>query len=254
MITPATRRVVRAFALCAALFASGAAGAAEIKVIASNAVKEAYTRLVPVFEKKTGHHVTIDWGGTADIVKRTSGGEVADIVITTSAYIDDLTKQGKLAPGSRVDLAKSTIGVALRPGAPKPDLTNGEGLKKSLLAAKSIILSGGPSGVYLAELFQKMGIAEQIKAKTTRLAAGESPGEAVAHGQGDIGFTQVSELLAVKGIVYLGPVPADVQQVTVFSAGIMRRAPQPEAAKALLRFLTSAEAAPTLKETGLQPG
>jgi molybdate transport system substrate-binding protein len=127
-------------------------------------------------------------------------------------------------------------------------------LKKSLLAAKSIILSGGPSGIYLTDLFQKMGIAEQIKAKTTRLAPGASPGEAVAHGQGDIGFTQVSELLAVKGIVYLGPLPADVQQVTVFSAGIKRRAPQPDAAKALLRFLTSPEAAPTLRETGLQPG
>ncbi len=254
MIISAARRVVRAFAICAALLASSAAGAAEIKVIASNAVKEAYVKLVPVFEKKSGHHVTVDWGGTADIVKRTSGGEVADIVITTSAYIDELTKEGKLVPGSRVDLAKSTIGVALRPGAPKPDLTNGEALKKSLLAAKSIILSGGPSGVYLAELFQKMGIAEQIKAKTTRLAPGESPGEAVAHGQGDIGFTQVSELLAVKGIVYLGPVPADVQQVTVFSAGIPRNAPQPDAAKALVRFLTSPEAAPTLRETGLQPG
>ena len=254
MITLETRHIVRTLAICAALLASSAAGAAEIKVIASNAVKEAYVKLVPVFEKKSGHHVTVDWGGTADIVKRTANGEVADIVITTSAYIDDLTKQGKLAPGSRVDLAKSTIGVALRPGAPKPDLTNGEGLKKSLLAAKSIILSGGPSGVYLTELFQKMGIAEQIKAKTTRLAPGESPGEAVAHGQGDIGFTQVSELLAVKGIVYLGPVPADVQQVTVFSAGIGRNAQQPDAAKALVRFLTSAEAAPTLKETGLQPG
>lgn len=254
MIALGTRHIVRTLALCAALLVSGAAGAAEIKVIASNAVKESYVKLIPVFEKKSGHHVTVDWGGTADIVKRTAGGEVADIVITTSAYIDALTKQGKLAPGSRVDLAKSTIGVALRPGAPKPDLTNGETLKKSLLAAKSIILSGGPSGVYLAELFQKMGIAEQIKSKTTRLGPGESPGEAVARGQGDIGFTQVSELLAVKGIVYLGPVPADVQQVTVFSAGIGRNAPQPDAAKALVRFLTSPEAAPTLKETGLQPG
>src|SRR3982075_3527648 len=108
MIIPAARHLVRTFAICAALLASGAAGAAGIKVIASNAVKEAYVKLVPMFEKKSGHHVTVDWGGTADIVKRTASGEVADIVITTSAYIDDLTKQGKLAPGSRVDLAKST--------------------------------------------------------------------------------------------------------------------------------------------------
>jgi molybdate transport system substrate-binding protein len=248
-----TRRVVRTLAICAAVLASSGAGAAEIKMIASNAVKEAYTKLVPVFEKKSGHHVTVDWGGTADIVNRVSRGEVADVVATTAAYIDDLTKQGKLVPGSRVDLAKSTIGVALRPGAPKPDLSSGEGLKKSLLAAKGIVISGGPSGVYLNEWFRKMGIADQIKSKTIQLAPGASPGEAVARGEGDLGFTQVSELLAVKGIVYLGPVPTDVQQVTVFSAGIPRNAPQPDAAKALVRFLTSAEAAPTLKETGLQP-
>src|SRR5882672_504491 len=197
MIPLETRHILRTLAICAALLASSAAGAAEIKVIASNAVKEAYTKLVPVFEKKSGHHVTVDWGGTADIVKRVSSGEVADIVITTSAYIDDLTKQGKLAPGSRVDLAKSIIGVALRPGAPKPDLSSGEGLKKSLLAAKGIVISGGPSGVYLNEWFRKMGIADQIKSKTIQLAPGGSPGEAVARGEGDLGFTQVSELLAV---------------------------------------------------------
>ena len=254
MITLGTRRFMRTLALCAALFASSAADAAEIKVIASNAVKEAYVKLVPVFEKKSGHHVTVDWGGTADIVKRTASGEVADIVIIPAAYIDDLTKQGKLAPGSRVDLAKSIIGVALRPGAPKPDLTSGEGLKKSLLAAKGIVISGGPSGVYLNEVFRKMGISDQIKSKTIQLAPGASAGEAVARGQGDIGFTQVSELLAVKGIVYLGPLPADVQQVTVFSAGIGRNAQQPDAAKALVKFLTSPEATPVLRETGLQPG
>lgn len=247
-------RLFRSLALCAALLVSAtAARAAEIKMIASNAVKEAYTRLVPVFEKQSGHHVTINWGGTADIMRRIEGGEVTDIVVTTSASIDELTRHGKLAPGSRVDLAKSTIGVALRPGAPKPDLRNGEGLKTSLLAAKSIILSGGPSGVYLATLFQKMGIADEIKGKTKTLAPGASPGEAVARGEGDIGFTQVSELLAVKGIDYLGPLPADVQQVTVFSAGLHKAAPAPDAAKALVKFLTSPDAAPAVKKSGLEP-
>ena len=232
---------------------ANAADAAEIKMIASNAVKETYTQLVPQFEKASGNHVTIDWGGTADIIKRVGGGEVADIVITTAPSIDQLTKEGKLAQGSRVDLAKSIIGVALRPGAPKPDLTSREGLKKSLLAAKGIVISGGPSGVYLNDVFAKMGIADQIKSKTIRLAPGASAGEAVARGEGDIGFTQVSELLAVKGIVYLGPLPADVQQITIFSAGIHPMAPQPEAAKALLKFLTAPAAAPTLKKTGLDP-
>jgi len=247
-------RLLRLLVCATALVAwAGSAAAAEIKMLASNAVKESYTRLVPEFEKSSGHHVTVVWGGTADIMKSVRAGEVQDIVITTRDSIDALTKEGKLAQGSRVDLAKSMIGVASRPGAPKPDLTSGETLKQSLLASKKIILSGGPSGVYLADLFQKMGIAGQIKAKTITLAPGASPGEAVARGEGDIGFTQVSELLAVKGIDYLGPIPADVQQVVTFSAGLNKAAPQPDAAKALLRFLTSPAAAPTLKKTGLEP-
>jgi molybdate transport system substrate-binding protein len=232
---------------------AGAADAAEIKMLASNAVKESYTRLVPEFEKSSGHHVAIVWGGTADIMKAVRSGAVQDIVITTRDSIDALTKEGKLAQGSRVDLAKSIIGVASRPGAPKPNLTSGETLKQSLLASKKIVLSGGPSGVYLAEQFRKMGIADQIKDKTITLAPGASAGEAVARGEGDIGFTQVSELLAVKGIEYLGPIPADIQQVVTFSAGLNKVAPQPDAAKALLKFLTSPAAVPTLRKTGLEP-
>src|SRR5215472_6451811 len=221
-----TGRVLRPLLCLIALSAwSYVAAAAEIKVLASNAVKEAYTRLVPEFEKSSGHHVTIVWGGTADIMKAVRAGEVQDIVITTSDSIDALAKDGKLAQGSRVNLAKSIIGVASRPGAPKPNLTSGETLKQSLLASKKIVLSGGPSGVYLANVFKKMGIADQIKDKTITLAPGASAGEAVARGEGDIGFTQVSELLAVKGIDYLRPVPADIQQVVTFSAGLNGRAP-----------------------------
>ena len=248
------RRALRPVLCAIALIAwSDFAAGAEIKMLASNAVKESYTRLLPEFEKSSGDHVAVVWGGTADIMKAVRAGEVQDIVITTKDSIDALTKEGKLAQGSRVDLAKSIIGVASRPGAPKPNLTSGETLKQSLLASKKIILSGGPSGVYLADLFKKMGIADQIKSKTVTLAPGASPGEAVARGDGDIGFTQVSELLAVKGIDYLGPIPADVQQVVTFSAGLNPKAPQPEAAKALLKFLTSPAATPTLKKTGLEP-
>jgi molybdate transport system substrate-binding protein len=246
--------LVRSLAISAALLAAAStANGAEIKMIASNAVKEPYLHLIPQFEKASGHHVAVDWVGTGDIVRRIGGGEVADIVIAASFTIDDLIKQGRLAQGSHVDVAKSIIGVALRPGAPKPDLSSGEGLKQSLLAAKSIIISGGPSGTYLTELFQKMGIADRIKGKTVRLAPGASAGVAVAHGEGDIGFTQVSELLAVKGIDYLGPLPADVQQVTIFSAGLHKQAPQADAAKALLKFLTSAQSAAVVKKTGLDP-
>ena len=255
MIAFATRRMMRRLTVLAATMIATASGAsaAEIKMIASNAVKEAYLQLLPQYEKASGNRVTTDWVGTDDVVRRIGGGEVADIVIAPSFTIDNLILQGKLAPG-RVDVAKSIIGVALRPGAPKPDLSSGESLKRYLLAAKSIIISGGPSGTYLTGLFQRMGIAEAIKSKSTRLAPGASPGEAVARGDGDIGFTQVSELLAVKGIEYLGPLPADIQEVTIFSAGIGRSAPEADAAKALLKFVTAAPAVPVLKKTGLEPG
>ena len=148
-----------------AAFLAPAAGAAEIKVIASNAVREPYRELIPLFEKETGHRVTVDWGGTVDIVKRVGGGEIADVVIIPAARIDDFVNQGKLA--GRIDLAKSGVGVAARAGAPRPDISSAEALKMSLLAAKSIILSSGPSSLYLPTLFQKMGIADALAPKIT---------------------------------------------------------------------------------------
>jgi molybdate transport system substrate-binding protein len=241
-------------ASAAFLASASAAGAVQIKMIASNAVKEPYLELVPEFEKASGHRVSIDWVGTDDVVRRIGGGEVADIVIAPSGTIDALIEQGRLAEGSRVDVAKSTIGVAIRPGAPKPDLSSGEGLKRSLLASKRIIISAGPSGKYLATLFQQMGIADAIADKITQLAPGASPGLALARGEGDIGFTQVSEFLAIAGIEYLGPAPGEFQKVTIFSAGLGKGAAQPEAAKALLKFLTAPPTVPVLKKTGLAPG
>src|SRR5258708_32421332 len=143
-----------------------AASAAEIKVIASNAVREPYRELVPIFEKSTGHKVTIDWGGTVDIVKRVGSGEIADVVIIPAARIDDFVTQGRLV--SRIDLARSGVGVAVRSGAPRPDISSAAALRSALLAAKSIVLSSGPSSVYLPTLFQKMGIADELKPKIVR--------------------------------------------------------------------------------------
>jgi molybdate transport system substrate-binding protein len=228
------------------------AGAAEIKVIASNAVREPYRELIPIFETETGHKVAVDWGGTVDIVKRIGAGEVADIVIIPAARIDDFVKQSKLM--GRVDLAKSGVGVAARAGAPRPDISSAGALKNSLLAAKSIILSSGPSSIYLPTLFQKMGIAEQLKPKITQIGPGLGVGAALARGEGEIGFTQMSELMSVEGIAYLGPLPAEVQMVTVFSAGVHAGAPAADVAAALLRFLTSPRAAPVLRRHGMEPG
>jgi molybdate transport system substrate-binding protein len=229
-----------------------AAGAAEIKVIASNAVREPYHELVPIFEKSTGHKVTIDWGGTVDIVKRVGGGEIADIVIIPAARIDDFVKQHVLA--GRIDLARSGVGVAVQAGASRPDISSAAALRSALLAAKSIVLSSGPSSVYLPTLFEKMGIANELKPKIIQIGPGLPVGETIARGEGEIGFTQMSELMSFKGIDYLGPLPAEVQFVTVFSAGLHAAAPSPEAARALLKFLTAPEAAPVLKSHGMEPG
>jgi molybdate transport system substrate-binding protein len=154
----------------------------------------------------------------------------------------------------RIDLAKSGVGVAARAGAPRPDISSAEALKNTLLAANSIILSSGPSSLYLPTLFQKMGIAEQLRPKITQIGPGLGVGAAIARGEGEIGFTQMSELMSVEGIQYLGPLPAEVQMVTVFSAGVHAAAPAPDAARALLKFLTAPQAASVLRRHGMEPG
>ena len=230
------------------------AQAAEIKVMTSQATKEAYLELVPQFEKATEHKVTTIWAGTVDLRKRMTAGETADLVIGSAALIDELIAAGKIMPGSRVDIAKSGVGVAVRAGLPKPDISSGDALKKAMLAAKSIAYSTGPSGVYIAGLFQKMGIVDEIKSKIVQVKPGQPVGEAIARGEADIGFQQVSELLPVKGIDYIGPLSADIQKITVFSGGIHSGAKEVDAAKALVKFLTAPAAVPVIKKTGMEPG
>jgi molybdate transport system substrate-binding protein len=231
-----------------------ASAAALIKVIASNAVKEALVELVPGFEQATGHRGATIWGGTIDIRGRIRAGEVVDVVILPADRIDDLIAQGRLKAGSRVDVARSGIGVAVRAGARKPDISSGAALKAALLAAGSIVLSSGPSSVYLAGLFQQMGIADVIRSKVIQIGPGLPVGQAVARGAGEIGFTQVSELLSAEGIDYVGPLSADVQHVTVFSAGLHAAAPAPSAAKALVEFLTAPQSAAVFRRHGMEPG
>jgi ABC-type molybdate transport system substrate-binding protein len=232
----------------------GIAASAAITVIASNAVKEALAELVPAFEQTSGHAVTTIWGGTLDISKRIGDGEVIDIVILGADRIDDFIRRGRLEAGSRVDIARSGIGVAVWAGARKPDISSAAALKASLLAAGSIVLSSGPSSVYLAGLFQRMGIADAIRSKTIQIGPGLPVGRAVANREGEIGFTQVSELLSAEGIDYVGPLPPDVQHITVFSAGLHAAARAPEAARALLEFLTGPQAAAVIRHCGMEPG
>jgi molybdate transport system substrate-binding protein len=236
------------------LILAGTASAADIKVMASAAIKEAYLELVPQFEKSTEHKVTTTWAGTVDMMKRLTGGEVFDLVIMAGPSIDELVKQGKIVAGSRVDLAKSGVGVAVRAGAPKPDISSSDALKRAMLAAKSIAYSTGPSGVYIASLFQRMGIADTVKDKIKIGQPGTPIGEIIARGEAEIGFQQVSELLPVAGIDYIGPLPPDIQQITVFASGIHSAATQADAGKALVKFLTSPQAAPVIKKKGMEPG
>jgi molybdate transport system substrate-binding protein len=184
-------------------------------------------------------------------VKRVESGEIADIVIVPVARIDELIARGLIV--SRTDLVRSGVGVAARAGVPKPDVSSVPALKSALKAARSIVLSSGPSSLYMPTLFEKLGIADTVKPKIIQIAPGLGVGATLARGEGEIGFTQVSELMSVEGIQYLGPLPAELQFITVFSAGLHAAGPRPDEARELLAFLTGPEAAPVLRRHGIEP-
>ncbi len=223
-----------------------------VEVLSSIATKEAYLELVPKFERETGHKVATTWAGTVDIMKRMAAGEVFDLIIMSSAELDELIRQGKVAPGSRVDIAKSGIGVAVRAGAPRPDIGSAEALKRTLRAAKTVGYTSGPSGVYMAKLIEQMGIADEIKPKFRSVPSGGTIGTIVASGDCELGFQQVSELVHIKGVDMIGPLPPEVQRITVFSTGLHAGAKHAEAAKNLVRFLTAPASHAVLKAAGLE--
>ncbi len=238
----------------AVLLLSSAAGAAEIKVLSTQATEEAYKELVPQFEKASGHKVTTVFTGTLDALKRLSNGETYDLLIMARQQIDELSQSGKVVAGSRTDIAKSGVGAAVGKGKPKPDISTVDALKKTLLAAKSIGYSTGPSGIYVVSMFQKMGIADEIKGKLKQTPTGVFVGSIIASGEAEIGFQQVSELSFFPGIDYVGPIPAEVQLITVFSAGIPAGTKQADAAKVLVSFVTAPAAAAVFKKHALDPG
>jgi len=232
--------------------------APSLKVMISPGLKAAYEKLVPEFERKTGHTIVTVYGasmGSAPdaIPNRLQSGESADVVILASTALEELMKKDKVIPGTRVDLARAFIAVAVRAGAPKPDISTLESLKRTLLAAKSIAYSGSVSGVYVStELFQRLGIADAIRSKCIRVDT-EMVGTVVARGDAEIGFQQLSELLPIAGIEILGPIPQEVQKITTFSGGVAVNSKEPEIAKQFLQFLASPEAAATIKKSGLEP-
>jgi molybdate transport system substrate-binding protein len=241
-------------ATAGALLLPGVAGAAEIRVLSTQATEEAYRELIPQFEKTSGHQVTTVFTGTLDANKRLAAGESYDLLIMAAASIDEHIKDGKVAQGSRVDVAKSGVGVGVKAGAPKPDISTTEALKKTLMSAKSIGYSTGPSGNYVIGLFQRLGLADEIKGKLKQTPTGVFVGSIIASGEAEIGFQQVSELSHFAGVDFIGPLPADIQQMTLFSSGILVGAKEADAAKALVKFVTAPTAAAAFKRRGMEPG
>ncbi len=224
-----------------------------MNVMASLAIKAAYLELVPAFERHSRDKVETQWVGMADIRKRMLAGELTDAVIGSASLIEDLVNGGSLDSRSRVDLAKSGVGAAVRSGAAKPRLASVADLKSALHAAKSIVYSSGPSGVYLAELFERLGIADEMKRKATQAPPGVLVGELVAQGKYELCFQQHPELRQVRGIDYVGPLPAEVQLVTMFSGAVHSKTKQPKPAEAWLRHLASREAHAAYRKHGLEP-
>jgi molybdate transport system substrate-binding protein len=236
----------------------GLSRAADIRVVSSGGFAAAYHALAPEFEQTTGNHLIASWGpsmgNTNDAVpQRLARHEPIDVVIMVGSALGKLVEDGKIIPDSRVDLARSTIGAAVRLGAQKPDISTVDSLRNTLLNAKSIAYSDSASGVYIStELFQRLGIADQVTGKS-RMIPAEPVGLVVARGEAEIGFQQISELKPIKGIEIIGPLPKEVQKITIFSAGIVIGSKEPEAAKALIAFLASATAAPAISASGLEP-
>jgi molybdate transport system substrate-binding protein len=232
---------------------AGAASAAEIKVLSAGAVRAIVTELTPAFEKETGHKVTFEFG-TAGQTRQRLASQPADVVILTDAGIDEAIKQDRVVAGSRADIARTGMGVGIREGAPKPDISTTEAFKKALVAAKSITYvdpaQGATSGVYFSGLLQTWGIADALKPKTT-LVPGGYPAELVAKGEAELVVHQISEILPVKGVALAGPLPKDIQKVTVYSAGLVSKAAAPEAARAFIAYLMSQPVRPKFASAGL---
>ncbi len=232
--------------------------AAEIRVITSGAFTEAYKKLVPIYAQATGHTVFSSYGASIgnapdSIPSRFARGEKFDLIILSEGGLEALMKEGKLVSGSRVDLARSQIGVAVRKGTPKPDISSVEALKQSLLNAKSVAYSASASGTYLStELFPKLGIAEQMKVTAKKIMS-ERVGAVVARGDAELGFQQVSELIYFKELDFVGTLPESVQQTIFFSSALVQGSSQAEAARHFVRFLASPSVAEIVRETGLDP-
>src|SRR5262245_28292497 len=247
-------------ALCAGALLAGAASAADVHVMISAGFFKVYSELGPGFEKASGHKLVTTRGPSMGdspeaIPTRLGRGEAADVVILDGGAADELAKRGVVRPASKIELARSLVGMVVREGAPKPDIGSVEAFKKTLLAAKSIAYSDSGSGTYLStKLFVQLGIADQIAGKSRKVRgppSGEPVAAVVARGEAEIGFQQVSELLHVPGVTFVGALPAELQPGFSFAGAVTTGAREPQAAAALLRHLSSPQAASVITKAGL---
>jgi molybdate transport system substrate-binding protein len=249
-------RIRIAAAAVVTLFMGAAwANAAEIKVLSSVALTSALDELAPVFERISGNKLIIDYGVAAQLKERFLAGAAADVLILTRQLMDDLQRQGKVTTGSLTNLGGTAVAVAVRAGAPKPDISSVEAFKRALVSVKSVVYAdpakGGASGVYFSRIIDSLGLTEQLKAKTILVPGGQAA-EVVARGEAELGIAQTSEIVPVSGAELLGPFPGEIASVTVFTAGINAGSKMPEANKALIQFLTGPVAAPILKSKGFE--
>jgi molybdate transport system substrate-binding protein len=247
--------VTAVLAMAATIGACGDGRAADIKVLCSNGFQAVMVVVGPEYEKATGHKLVISYGLAAVLGRQIEAGESFDLAILAPPQIDGLIKQNKIAADSRKVLAKSGMGVMVRTGAPKPDVSTVDAFKKTLLGAKSIAFPPqGQSGIYLVGLIERLGLTEALKDKLKPIASGPLTGETVAKGEAEIGITPIGELLSVKGVSLVGPLPAPVQNYIVQTAGISPVAAQGAAARDFLKFLAAPENIPVIIEKGMEPG
>ena len=229
-----------------------AADAAEVKVIAGVAMRAMMGELGPQFERAMGHKLVIWYGHAGSIPRRIKAGEAFDLLVSGSLGLDEYTKQGKIAADTRTGIARVGMGVGARAGAPKPDISSVDAFKRALLNAKSVTYNPeGAPGIHLAGVLERLGIAQQMKAKTKPVAKGVV--QAVADGEAELGFAFTNEVLSVRGAELVGPFPPELQRYTLFTAGVATAAKQPEAAKALIKFLRSPAAVAVIKAKGMEP-
>jgi molybdate transport system substrate-binding protein len=236
--------------------AGSTARAAEIKLLCAVALQPAMVVLIPDFEKSSGHKITITYGTAGAVADRVQKGEAVDMVISSVPLIDQLQAQGRVVAGGRVNIAKVGVGVFVRKGVAKPDLSSADAFKRSMLAARSIAYpdpaGGGASGIYVASLLDRLGIAAEMKAKTKLFPPSEVLYASVAGGDVEIGFNQVSEILAQPTVELAGPLPAPIQNYTQFAPGIVTGSSQVDAGRALITFLSSPTAQTILKAKGFE--